>query len=484
MLERCFQNIFIYGNIISICMLPLIIYLAKSKTKYKITHIYKIFLIIVFALQLPLLNIHLNKENKENVNNGQQINVEMTNYEQNENMKTLLIENNNLLNRNIEIKSNSLYINIKYLPYIWITVALIGIIYNLIAYVIFIKRLKVRYIVDIQKFMNSKEYSLKIKKNIHIGVSEKVNNPISIGIFKKSIIFPNEEIKNKDFKFMLEHEIFHIQNKDIECKFLLLILNAIYWFNPIVYFISKQMNEIIEMNVDYNILKKDNFIFNMEYGNTLLKQIEKNRIKKYQIITNFADSKKSIINRFYNITNNKKKEKGIIIVNFLVVVSIIAITLILLFPNIVFAVASNNTEIASNNNKNNEYVLPNSNKYIKPIIKDYYISSNYNEIHKSIDIGIAKETNSDVEIVAIHSGVVLDIGYDNDLGNYIVIKDENGMTSLYACCSKLNVIKGENVSQGDIIGFVGKTGKSTGLHLHLEMSINGEMVNPQELIQF
>ena len=245
MLERCFQNIFIYGNIISICMLPLIIYLAKSKTKYKITHIYKIFLIIVFALQLPLLNIHLNKENKENVNNGQQINLERTNYEQNENIKTLLIENNNLLNRNIEIKSNSLYINIKYLPYIWITVALIGIIYNLIAYVIFIKRLKVRYIVDIQKFMNSKEYSLKIKKNIHIGVSEKVNNPISIGIFKKSIIFPNEEIENKDFKFMLEHEIFHIQNKDIECKFLLLILNAIYWFNPIVYFISKQMNEKI-----------------------------------------------------------------------------------------------------------------------------------------------------------------------------------------------------------------------------------------------
>ena len=324
---------------------------------------------------------------------------------------------------------------------------------------------------------------MEIKGNIHIALSKKINNPISIGLFKKTIIFPDEEIDNNDFKYMIEHELFHIKNRDIECKFLLLLLNGLYWFNPIVLFLLKQINEMIEQNADYNVLKNKNIKYRVEYGKTLLKQIEKNTTNKYQIITNFADSKKSIMNRFYNITSNDKKSKSIVIMNLFVIVSIIAFTLILLFPNINFAITSDNIIDLPNNQEQESSTLK-STEYIKPIASNYYISNDFSEKHKAIDIGINTENNEDVEIMAIHSGIVSEIGFDNDLGNFIIIESENGVTTLYACCSNINVSENETIEQGTIIALVGKTGRATGLHLHLEMSINGKIVNPQELIRF
>ncbi len=483
MLAKQFQNIFIYGNIISLCMFPLIIYLSRNKTKYKVNHIYKIFLIMIFILLLPLFNCQFSKNLKSEKAEGQLVNDEPIIYEQTEDMKSLLIENNNLLNKNIEVNNSTIYMSVQYLPYIWIGIVCIVIIYNLITYLTYIKTLNIKYIENVQEFIKSKDYNKKIKTNIHMGLSKKINNPISIGLLKKTIIFPDEEIDNNDFKYMIAHELFHIKNRDIECKFLLLLLNSLYWFNPIVLFLSKQINEMIEQNADYNVLKNENINYRIEYGKTLLKQIEKNTTNKYQIITNFADSKKSIINRFYNITSTDKKSKSIIIMNFFVIVSIIAFTLILLFPNINFAITSDNIKDLPNNQEQESSIL-NSTEYIKPITNNCYISNDFSEKHKAIDIGINTENNEDIEIMAIHSGIVSEIGFDNDLGNFIVIESGNGVTTLYACCSNINVSENEIIEQGSIIALVGKTGRATGLHLHLEMSINGKIVNPQELIRF
>ena len=483
MLANQFQNIFIYGNIISICMFPLIIYLSRNKTKYKVNHIYKMFLIMIFILLLPLFNCKLSKNLKSEKVEGQLLNDEPIIYEQTENTKSLLIENSNLLNKNIEVKNSTIYMSMKYLPYIWIGIASIIIIYNLIAYLIYIKTLNIKYIENIGDFIKSKDYNIEIKANIHIGLSKKINNPISIGLFKKTIIFPDEEIDNNDFKYMITHELFHIKNRDIECKFLLLLLNGLYWFNPIVLFLLKQINEMIEQNADYNVLKNQNINYRIEYGKTLLKQIERNKTNNYKIITNFADSKKSIINRFYNITSTDKKSNSIIIMNFFAIVSIIAFTLILLFPNINFAISSYNMNNLQNHKKV-ENTIFNSTEYINPIMNNGYISNGYSDKHKAIDIGINTENNEDVEIMAIHSGIVSKIGFDNDLGNFIVIEGENRVTTLYACCSNIYVSENETIDQGSIIALVGKTGRATGLHLHLEMSIEDKNINPQEFINF
>lgn len=89
--------------------------------------------------------------------------------------------------------------------------------------------------------------------------------------------------------------------------------------------------------------------------------------------------------------------------------------------------------------------------------------------HGNNGVDLAAPTGT--KIVASASGVVLLArnGYNGGYGNMVIIKHPNGTQTLYAHQSKLATSTGDNVSQGEVIGFVGSTGRSTGPHLHYEV---------------
>ncbi len=95
-------------------------------------------------------------------------------------------------------------------------------------------------------------------------------------------------------------------------------------------------------------------------------------------------------------------------------------------------------------------------------------------LHRGVDIAAAQGT----PVAAIHDGKVVSAG---DMGSYglcVVIEDDKGYQSRYAHCSALSVSAEQEVRRGDVIGAVGSTGDSTGPHLHLEVMLNGEYLNP------
>ena len=102
------------------------------------------------------------------------------------------------------------------------------------------------------------------------------------------------------------------------------------------------------------------------------------------------------------------------------------------------------------------------------------------QLHKGLDIGVAGGT----PILAISDGIVTRANYSTSYGNIVEILHDDGYVSKYAHQQKLNVVKGQQVKQGDIIGFVGTTGDSTGNHLHLELYDEvGEFMNPIYFIE-
>lgn len=81
-------------------------------------------------------------------------------------------------------------------------------------------------------------------------------------------------------------------------------------------------------------------------------------------------------------------------------------------------------------------------------------------------------------IRACLGGTIVTAGWMGGYGNAVVIDHGGGMATLYGHQSRLNVSVGQQVNAGDVIGFVGSTGYSTGPHLHLEVRINGNPVDP------
>ncbi|WP_297716942.1 murein hydrolase activator EnvC [Intestinimonas sp.] len=77
------------------------------------------------------------------------------------------------------------------------------------------------------------------------------------------------------------------------------------------------------------------------------------------------------------------------------------------------------------------------------------------------------------KILSARGGVVTISTYNNSYGNYVVVQHDNGISTLYAHMNSRVVSEGDVVTQGQVLGYVGTTGSSTGNHLHLEFRVNG-----------
>lgn len=131
-------------------------------------------------------------------------------------------------------------------------------------------------------------------------------------------------------------------------------------------------------------------------------------------------------------------------------------------------------------------LVEHSGKFIWPLEKDYPITSNFGyrihpiskkrKLHAGTDIGAPRGT----KVLAAGSGIVITAKEWGGYGNAIMIDHGNGKWTLYAHLSKIRVKEGDEVKTGQHIGDVGSTGNSTGPHLHFEVRVNSEPVDPMK----
>lgn len=112
-----------------------------------------------------------------------------------------------------------------------------------------------------------------------------------------------------------------------------------------------------------------------------------------------------------------------------------------------------------------------------------YISSHmgyrWGSYHKGIDI--ARPSNR--SILAADNGTIVSAGYQGGFGNKIEIDHNNGMKTIYAHLSSIDVQVGQTVEKGQQIGVMGSTGNSTGVHLHFEVHKDGNLQNPVDYLK-
>ncbi len=146
-------------------------------------------------------------------------------------------------------------------------------------------------------------------------------------------------------------------------------------------------------------------------------------------------------------------------------------------------------ELSNSNGKNSSFMVAyrlveTSHLFVWPVPEYNTLSSDYGDTagrgkpHEGIDIPAPSGT----KIIAASSGIVEWANYSTSAGNWIGINHGNGIYTIYMHQSKIKVKTGQKVEAGDVIGYVGTTGYSTGNHLHFSVKVNGKYVNPHDYV--
>lgn len=123
--------------------------------------------------------------------------------------------------------------------------------------------------------------------------------------------------------------------------------------------------------------------------------------------------------------------------------------------------------------------LPGAGRVTTEFGADQWVNGVFSSGHKGIDIAIAGGT----PIYAAHNGTVVATTGHWSYGNVVMIDNGDGISTLYAHMQSAAIVSvGQTVTQGQVIGYVGSTGNSSGNHLHFEVRVNGVRQNPRNYI--
>lgn len=144
----------------------------------------------------------------------------------------------------------------------------------------------------------------KYLDKIDIVQTDYVKSPVIFGVHKATILLPNLEFSQEELEFILLHELQHFKNHDLLLRILLEILVAIYWWNPFMFLLKKQITNLLEIRVDTKISQEWNSKKCLRYLELLLK------LGRYQLgefAVSFSGASSLVLKRAENIMNKKKR---------------------------------------------------------------------------------------------------------------------------------------------------------------------------------
>ena len=109
-----------------------------------------------------------------------------------------------------------------------------------------------------------------IKKPMELCVNPLVSSPLLIGFFHPCIVLPSANIPQKDFRYIILHELIHYKRRDMFYKWLVQITVCLHWFNPLVHLMSREITKACEFSCDESVLAKIGGGSAQDYGKTLL----------------------------------------------------------------------------------------------------------------------------------------------------------------------------------------------------------------------
>lgn len=283
--------------------------------------------------------------------------------------------------------SNSSIITIRNINFTWINIInaiwILGIIVltirTIIKYLKFGNEIKHQILLEDKKVLNTldkviQKYNKKI--SFQIIIVDFITTPMLYGIHAPKILIPVMELSEKDWSFILSHEVEHYYRKDLYIKLLIEIITIAYWWNPFIYLLKTAFDKVLEINVDLSVTKDLDPEEKLEYLQCLLDTARKFSPKKlYGLSLAFESRNKSILaQRFYMVLeseNSKKSSKTILMIMPIIFISIFSL-LVVFEP---YAISPTDAQSTFELDADNAYLIVNPNRDYDLYINQKYIAT-------------------------------------------------------------------------------------------------------------
>lgn len=188
---------------------------------------------------------------------------------------------------------------------IWFAIMTALLLYKITGYMFFLSELQKKS--DITDCPELIQYT---NKKIIVRKSSKISSPLMIGIFKPTLLLPETAITPEQLKNILSHEMTHFKRKDILYKWFISTVKCIHWFNPVIYFVNKQVERECEISCDLSVVKDMSDEEKSNYINTIINLIVAGNLKASALTTKMTGDKETLKMRFNMIKKLKKIKKS------------------------------------------------------------------------------------------------------------------------------------------------------------------------------
>ena len=226
-----------------------------------------------------------------------------------------------LLQKATVIWDRIIYNRMNILAYVWLIGAIALMLLNVLRYVRL--NIKIRKNGEVISCPETRAYT---DRRINVRVWENVASPFMTGIFRPTLILPKTELSEEQLHNILRHEMTHFKRHDILYKWFAEFVKCVHWFNPISWYVSKQIASECEISCDMSVTKNMSGSEEMSYVSTILSLLPTGKSKQLPLTTQMASSKNILKRRFIMIKNKKTTSRFMSVISAVIAAILLSTT--------------------------------------------------------------------------------------------------------------------------------------------------------------
>lgn len=213
------------------------------------------------------------------------------------------------------------YNRVSILAWLWLIGAMLLILLNIARYISL--NVKIRKNGEIISLSEIGEYT---KRKINVRVWESIASPFMTGVIKPTLILPKAKLSDEQLHNILCHEMTHFKRHDILYKCFAEFVKCVHWFNPVIWYVTRQIATECEISCDIAVTKNMSDSEEMSYINTILSLLPMGKSKQLPLTTQMASSKKILKRRFIMIKNKKTTGRFMSVISAVIAVAMLSTT--------------------------------------------------------------------------------------------------------------------------------------------------------------